>query len=70
MLSLGVLLSGSGRTLENILAEINAGRLPAKVAAVVSSRADAFGIERARMPARAAVEPPRHPRPHLPQRPS
>ncbi len=47
-LRLAVLLSGSGRTLENLLAEIDAGRLDAAVAIVVSSRGDVRGVEVAR----------------------
>jgi len=46
-LRLGVLLSGGGRTLLNILAEIKAGRLPAEVAVVIASR-DCKGVERAK----------------------
>lgn len=45
---LGVLLSGGGRTLENICDHIAAGQLAATVAVVVSSRPGAYGIERAR----------------------
>jgi phosphoribosylglycinamide formyltransferase-1 len=40
-----VLLSGSGRTLENFLARIAAGDLPLKIVAVVSSRDDVRGVE-------------------------
>ncbi len=40
-----VLLSGSGRTLENFLAKIDAGELPVRIAAVVSSRSDVRGVE-------------------------
>ncbi len=47
-LRLAVLLSGSGTTLQNLLDRIADGRLDAEVAVVVSSRADAFGLERAR----------------------
>lgn len=47
-LRLAVLLSGSGRTLENLLDWINAGRLAATVATVVSSRGDVRGVEIAR----------------------
>ncbi len=43
-----VLLSGSGRTLENFLTEIGAGRLPLEITAVVSSRGDVRGVEVAR----------------------
>ena len=42
---LGVLLSGGGRTLLNILDRINAGRLDATVACVIASR-DCKGVER------------------------
>lgn len=47
MLKIGVLLSGSGTNLQAILDEIAAG-LPVEVVKVVSSRPDAYGIERAR----------------------
>jgi len=43
-----VLLSGSGRTLENFLARIEAGTLAIQVAAVVSSRPAVRGVEIAR----------------------
>ena len=45
-LRLGVLLSGGGRTLLNMLEEIAAGRLDAEVAIVIASR-DCKGVERA-----------------------
>lgn len=44
---LGVLLSGSGRTLQNILDRIDAGKLQGCVAGVASDRDDAFGLQRA-----------------------
>ena len=47
-LRLAVLLSGGGTTLQNILDRIADGRLDAEVAVVLSSRADAYGLERAR----------------------
>jgi len=47
-LRLAVLLTGSGTTLENLFQKRDAGTLLADVAVVVSSRADAFGLERAR----------------------
>jgi phosphoribosylglycinamide formyltransferase-1 len=47
-LRLGVLLSGNGTTLQNLLDRCAAGRLPARVVGVVASRPDAFGLERAR----------------------
>lgn len=43
-----VLLSGSGRTLENFLERIAAGKLPLEIQAVVSSRDDARGVDIAR----------------------
>jgi formyltetrahydrofolate-dependent phosphoribosylglycinamide formyltransferase len=43
-----VLLSGSGRTLENFLAKIAAGELGLQIVGVVSSRADVRGVEIAR----------------------
>ena len=54
-LRLAVLLSGSGRTLENLLERSDGGMLPASVAVVVSSRADVRGAriaERAGVPVR------------------
>jgi formyltetrahydrofolate-dependent phosphoribosylglycinamide formyltransferase len=42
---LGVLLSGGGRTLENILDQIREGKLPAEVAVVIASRPGIRGIE-------------------------
>jgi formyltetrahydrofolate-dependent phosphoribosylglycinamide formyltransferase len=42
---LGILLSGGGRTLENILGEIRAGRLDAEVALTIASRPAVRGIE-------------------------
>jgi formyltetrahydrofolate-dependent phosphoribosylglycinamide formyltransferase len=47
-LKLGVLLSGSGRTLENFVEEIQAGRLDAEVAVVISSSGGVYGLERAK----------------------
>jgi formyltetrahydrofolate-dependent phosphoribosylglycinamide formyltransferase len=45
---LGVLLSGSGTTLQNLLDRSSDGRLAARVVCVVSSSAAAFGLQRAR----------------------
>jgi phosphoribosylglycinamide formyltransferase-1 len=42
------LVSGGGTTLQNLIDRIAAGRLAARIVGVVSSRADAFGVERAR----------------------
>lgn len=47
-IKVAVLLSGSGRTLENFFAKQAAGQLPIHVAAVVSSRADVRGVAVAR----------------------
>jgi formyltetrahydrofolate-dependent phosphoribosylglycinamide formyltransferase len=47
-LRLAVLLSGSGTTLQNFLDLAAAGNLPGEVVVVISSRKDAFGLERAR----------------------
>ena len=43
-----VLLSGGGTTLQNILDRIDRGELDAVVSCVISSRSDAYGLERAR----------------------
>ncbi len=43
-----VLLSGSGRTLENFLAKIESGDLPLEIVAVAASRGDVRGVEIAR----------------------
>jgi formyltetrahydrofolate-dependent phosphoribosylglycinamide formyltransferase len=54
-LRLAVLLSGSGRTLENLLEQIDAAKLLAEVAVVASSRPDVRGVkiaERAGVPVR------------------
>ncbi len=45
---LGVLLSGGGRTLQNFIDLRTAGLLKARVVKVVSTRRDAFGLQRAR----------------------
>jgi formyltetrahydrofolate-dependent phosphoribosylglycinamide formyltransferase len=47
-LRLAVLLSGNGTTLQNLLERIDQGQLDATIVCVVSDRADAFGLERAR----------------------
>src|SRR5262245_59490169 len=48
MLRLGVLLSGNGTTLQNLLDRCADGRLEARVVQVVSSNDEAFGLVRAR----------------------
>ena len=45
---LGILLSGGGRTMLNLLAEIHAGKLNATIAVVISSRTDVAGVEKAK----------------------
>ena len=47
-LRIAVLLSGSGTTLENLVEHRAKGLLDADVAAVLSSKPDAYGLERAR----------------------
>ena len=59
MLRIAVLLSGTGRSLVNLLQEIEAGRLRAEVAVVVGSKADAYGLVRAREHGVDAVAVPR-----------
>ena len=48
MIRVAVLLTGSGTTLENLFQKRDAGVLDVEIVAVLSSRADAFGLERAR----------------------
>lgn len=50
-----VLISGHGSNLQAILDACNSGALPAQVVAVISNRADAFGLERARQSGVEAV---------------
>ncbi|MBR3226091.1 MAG: phosphoribosylglycinamide formyltransferase [Atopobiaceae bacterium] len=47
-IKLGVLLSGSGTNLQAIIDRIEQGTLDASIELVVSSRMDAYGLERAR----------------------
>jgi phosphoribosylglycinamide formyltransferase-1 len=57
-LRLVCLVSGGGTTLQNLLDRAADGSLPAAVVGIVSSRADAFGVERAaRAGVSALVEP-------------
>ncbi|MHC4197764.1 MAG: phosphoribosylglycinamide formyltransferase [Planctomycetota bacterium] len=44
---LAVLLSGTGRTLQNLVTKIEEGLLDARIEVVVSSRGDAYGLQRA-----------------------
>ncbi len=48
MQKIAVLLSGSGRTLDNFHQRIQAGSLRAEIQVVISSAADALGLEKAR----------------------
>ncbi len=45
---IAVLLSGGGRTLQNVIDHIKQGKLTAEVVVVIGSRPDAYGLERAR----------------------
>ena len=56
---LAVLLSGNGTTLQNLLDRIAQGSLAAEVVVVVSSRANAYGLERARRAGIPAIAVPR-----------
>ncbi len=50
-----VLISGTGSNLQTILDACASGELPATVAAVISNKADAYGLERARQAGVPAV---------------
>ncbi len=63
-LRVAVLLSGSGTSLENLLTHIEAG-LPAEVVVVISSKNNAYGLERARMKGIPAVAVPRKQEPNI-----
>ncbi|MBN9349010.1 MAG: GNAT family N-acetyltransferase, partial [Devosia sp.] len=60
-LRLVCLVSGGGTTLQNLLDRSADGMFPATVAGVVSSRADAFGVERARRAGVPVLVEPRGP---------
>lgn len=47
-LNIGVLISGSGSNLQSLIDHIQEGTLNARISLVVSSRPDAYGIERAK----------------------
>ncbi|MEW8979105.1 MAG: phosphoribosylglycinamide formyltransferase [Symbiobacterium sp.] len=53
MIRIGVLISGNGTNLQAILDACREGRIDGEVVVVISDRADAYGLERAR---RAGVE--------------
>ncbi len=46
--NIGVLVSGSGTNLQALIDAHESGRLPARIACVISNRADAFALERAK----------------------
>ncbi|MFA6170450.1 MAG: phosphoribosylglycinamide formyltransferase [Candidatus Margulisiibacteriota bacterium] len=48
MLKLGVLISGNGSNLQAIIDACESGKVPAKVAVVISNNPDAFGLKRAK----------------------
>ena len=47
-LRLVVLISGNGSNLQAIIDDINSNNLPAEIVAVISNKADAYGLERAK----------------------
>src|SRR5262245_566502 len=47
-LRIAVLVSGGGTTLQNLIDRIAAGSLSARIVQVISSKADAYGVERAK----------------------
>src|SRR6266567_7415719 len=48
MKNLGILLSGRGSNFEAIARNVQAGKIPAKIAVVISNREEARGLQRAR----------------------
>lgn len=48
MINVGVLISGRGSNLQAIIDASAKGAIPAKVAVVISNKADAYGLERAK----------------------
>ena len=58
-LNLAVLLSGSGRTLQNFIDLAAAGRLPVKIQVVVASKPKVLGLDRAQKAGIPAFEVPR-----------
>ncbi|TYO96272.1 phosphoribosylglycinamide formyltransferase [Desulfallas thermosapovorans] len=53
--NIGVLASGRGSNLQSIMDACAAGRIPARVAVVISNNKDAYALERARQAGIAAV---------------
>ena len=60
---LAVLLSGSGTSLENLVRQVQKGALAAEIACVIASRAEAYGLERARTHGIPAAAVPRRDHP-------
>ncbi|RLT32194.1 MAG: phosphoribosylglycinamide formyltransferase [Chloroflexi bacterium] len=58
MTTLAILISGSGSNLQAIIDAVQDGRLPARIAVVVSNRRTAYGLERA---AKAGIATRYHP---------
>jgi len=58
-INVAVLLSGSGTTLQNIIDRTERGELDITIACVLSSRSDAYGLERARKHNIPAIAVPR-----------
>jgi phosphoribosylglycinamide formyltransferase 1 len=54
-----VLISGNGSNLQAIINACNTGTLPAEVRAVISSKKDAYGLERARLAGIPALAKPK-----------
>jgi phosphoribosylglycinamide formyltransferase-1 len=54
-LAIGVLVSGSGTNLQAIIDQCEAGTIPGQVVCVISNRADAFALERAKKHGIAAI---------------
>ena len=54
-LALGVMISGSGTNLQAVIDACSSGQIEARVAVVISNKADAYGLERARVAGIPAV---------------
>ena len=48
MLTIGVLISGRGSNLQAIIDSVGRGEITGRIAVVISNKADAYGLERAR----------------------
>lgn len=47
-LKIGVLISGSGTNLQSLIDNVEKGKIDGKITVVISNKADAYGLERAR----------------------